>query len=101
MCWHTKALFQIDYLRWYVLITDWPDWPKGEDPYKEQMFAVYGADKWHRTYDPHDIERTPGVGYNKMYFNHADRERTFYYVFISRIRRRPGNYRYRKKNCRC
>jgi hypothetical protein len=38
------------------------------------MFAVYGADGWHRTYDPHDTTRTPGVAYNKMYFNHAERD---------------------------
>jgi len=69
-----SPVIQIDYLRWYVLITDWPNWPKGEDAHKEQMFAVYGADKWHRTYDPNDTERTGGVGYNKMYFNHADRD---------------------------
>ncbi|MHC4072757.1 MAG: hypothetical protein ACYTGS_12125 [Planctomycetota bacterium] len=69
-----SPVIQIDYLRWYVLITDWPNWPKGDDACKEQMFAVYGADKWHRTYDPNDTERTPGVGYNKMYFSHAERD---------------------------
>lgn len=69
-----SPVLQIDYIRWYVLITDWSDWPKEGDVYKEQMFAVYGADKWHRTYDPADTVRTPGVAYNKMYFNRADRD---------------------------
>ncbi|MFC1558283.1 hypothetical protein ACFL40_02910 [candidate division KSB1 bacterium] len=69
-----SPIIRIDYIRWYVLITDWTEWPKGGDVYKEQMFAVYGADKWHRTYDPADTLRTPGVAYNKMYFNRADRD---------------------------
>jgi hypothetical protein len=69
-----SPIVQIDYIRWYVLITDWPDWPKGKDAHEEQMFAVYGADEWHRTYNPSDTGRTWGVAYDKMYFNRADRD---------------------------
>jgi hypothetical protein len=70
-----SEVLQIDYIRWYVLVTDWPGWRKDEDAHEEQMFSVYGADKWHRTYVPGDTTRCPGLGYNKMYFNHADRDR--------------------------
>lgn len=64
-----SPIIQIDYLKWYVLITDWPDWPQGPDVYKEQMYAIYGADEWHRTYDPFDSTRQRGLGYDDIYFD--------------------------------
>jgi hypothetical protein len=64
-----SPVLQIDYLRWYVLITDWPNWPQGPEAYKEQMYAIYGADQWHRTYDPHDTTRQSGLAYDDIYFD--------------------------------
>jgi hypothetical protein len=64
-----SPIIQIDYLKWYVLITDWPDWPQGPDAYNEQMYAIYGADKWHRTYNPLDSTRQRGLEYDDIYFD--------------------------------
>jgi hypothetical protein len=71
-----SSVLQIDYLKWYVLMTDWPGWRKDNLAYQEQMFSVYGADSWHRTYDPTDNTRTPGIGYNKMYYNRKPSDAT-------------------------
>ena len=64
-----SPVLQIDYLKWYVLITDWPNWPQRPDAYKEQMYAIYGAEKWHRTYDPFDSTRARGLEYDDIYFD--------------------------------
>ncbi len=70
-----SPILRIEYVDWFILFTDWPDWPKGPDVHEEQMFAVYGADKWHRTYDPADTTRDPGIGYNDIYFDTKESDR--------------------------